>query len=185
MLCPVHFLEGKIPNTRSIDKMIILQKSCPVCPTFPISLAGWICREYIHTVRKAQYPREWSSAMPEEVFLRAQPRRQWLHQLLGHKELVVSGTLPHFFGMRRLVPRLQRRTRGSATRPCMWGKGNDVPGRNCLETEVSSKATEQAEVLTGAGIDPELLQSCVYQGADGCHPQAGEFSFAKDFCSPS
>lgn len=34
--------------------------------------------------------------MQEEAFLRAQPRRQWLHQLLGHKELLVSGTPPHF-----------------------------------------------------------------------------------------
>lgn len=68
---------------------------------------------------------------------------------------------------------LQRNTRGSATRPCMWGKGNDVPGRNCLRTEVSSKATEGAEVLTGAGTDAELLQGCVYRGADGCHPRTG------------
>lgn len=52
--------------------------------------------------------------MQEEPFLRAQPSRQWLHQLLGHKELLVSGTLPRFFGTRRFVPRLQRSTRGSA-----------------------------------------------------------------------
>lgn len=77
------------------------------------------------------------------------------------------------FGTRCFAQRLQRSTRGSATRPCMWRKGNDVPGRNCLQTEVSSKATEQAEVLTGAGRDPELLQSSVYRGADGCHPHTG------------
>lgn len=48
--CSPGDLEGKIPNTQNIDKMIILQKSFPVGPTFPISLAGWICREYICAV---------------------------------------------------------------------------------------------------------------------------------------
>lgn len=149
--------------------MIILQKSFPVCPTFPI-FHGRLDWQGMHPcsecVRKPLYPSAWRSTMQEEPFLCAQPRKQWLHQLLGHKELLVFGTLPRFFGTR-----LQRSMRGSANTSLHVGKkGNDEPGRNCLETEVSSKATEQAEVLTGAGMDPELLQSCVYQGADGCHP---------------
>lgn len=91
-------LKGK-PQIHKV-LMIILQKSFSVShiPHFPAGLDWQGIHPCSECVRKPLYPREWKSTMQEEPFLRAQPRRQWLHQLLGHKELLVSGTLPRFFG---------------------------------------------------------------------------------------
>lgn len=165
--------------------MLIPQKPCAShTPHFPggLGLLGINpCGEY---VTKPLYPREWRPTMQEEVF--SPCSAQWLHQLLGHKELLVSGTLPRFFGTRRSR---YKGTRGVQQHVPACGEkemmclGGTACGQKCLQRPQKEQRCWQEQGQTQSCCRAVFTKE--QMGVIHARDEQGKFSFTRALCSPS